>query len=194
MSIASVYVLYNGTSGSFVGDQNVQIQVDCNRLRAYSPRPCVLKRRLMPGDGTTIQYLLTFNLSDPEIDSNSLSGFSIENDGQDVMIDVVSAAAFVTACNCPDCVSGTGNPVARLYTYGIPTFVVPGGLFYCITRADDGSGYAVDKFVTDYVPNYFGNIRFKSNNSGVSIYTFQSFYSLAQLQQLLIGADTIAQC
>lgn len=194
MSLTSAYVLYNGTSGSYVGDKNTQIQIDCNRLRAYSPRPVWLKRRLLPGDGTQIQYLLTFDGTDPEIDSNTLQGFMIENDGQDTMIDIVSAAALVTACNCPDCVSGTGNPVTRLYNYGIPTFTAPVGLFYCVTRADDGSGYSVDKFVTDYVPNYVGNIRVKSNISGVTIYTFQSFYSLAKLQTLLIGTDTIAQC
>lgn len=192
--MTSAFVLYNGTSASYVGDKNVQIQIDCNRLRAYSPRPVWLKRRLMPGDGTIIQNLLTFDGTDPEIDSNTLQGFMIENDGQDVMIDIVSAAAFVTACNCPDCVSGTGNPVARFYAYGVPSFAPPTGLFYCITRADDGSGSAVDKFVTDYVPNYIANIRIKSNNSGVSVYTFQSFYSLVQLQKYLVGTDTIAQC
>jgi hypothetical protein len=194
MSFASAYVLYNGTSGSYVGDQAVQIQMDCTRFRAYSPRQCWLKRRLMPGDGTQIQHLLTFNGSDPEIDSNTLVGFMVENDGQDTMIDIVSAAALVTACNCPDCVSGTGNPVARNYPYGVPTFTAPVGLFYCVTRADDGSGYSVDKFVTDYVTGYIGNIRVKSNVSGVSVYTFQSFYTLAQLQAIAVGTDVIAQC
>lgn len=194
MSIATAYVLYNGTSGSYVGDQNVQIQIDCTRLRAYSPRQVWLKRRLLPGDGTQIQYLLTFNALDPEIDSNTLVGYMIENDGQDTMIDIVTATALVTACNCPDCVSGTGNPVARTYAYGIPTFTAPVGLFYCVTRADDGSGYSVDKFVTDYVTGYIGNIRVKSNVSGVTVYTFQSFYTLAQLQAIAVGTDSIVQC
>lgn len=194
MSLTSAFVLYNGTSGSYVGDQNVQIQIDCTRLRAYSPRPCWLKRRLLPGDGTQIQYLLTFNSLDPEIDSNTLVGFFIENDGQDTMIDIVSAAAFVTACNCPDCVSGTGNPVARLYAYGIPTFTTPVALFYCITRADDGSLFAHSKVTTDYTVDQIGNFQSVSNISGVSIYRIQSFYTLAQLQALAVGADVIAQC
>lgn len=194
MSIASAYVLYNGTSGSYVGDQAVQIQINCNELRAYSPRQVWLKRRLMPGDGTQLQYLLTFDGTDPEIDSNTLVGYMIENNGQDTMIDIVSAAALVTACNCPDCVSGTGNPVARTYPYGVPTFTAPVALFYCVTRADDGSGFSVDDFVTDYVTAYIGNVRVKSNVSGVTVYTFQSYFNLAKLQSLMVGTDTVVQC
>jgi hypothetical protein len=192
MSFASVYAIYNGTSGTFVGANNVLINVNCDRLRDYSPRPCWLKVRLMPGDGTQIQYLLTFDGTDPEIDSNTLLGFFIEGDGQDTMIDIINWQALIDACNCPDCTDTGGNLVARFYTYGIPTFSVPTGLYYCVTRADDGSGYAHDVAVTDYVTQYVGTMRLKSNVSGVSVYTFQSFYTIAQLQP--IGTDTIVQC
>lgn len=192
MSLATVYALYNGNSGNYVGDQNIQLNVNCNLMRDYSPRQCWLKRRLMPGDGTQIQSLITFDGTDPEIDSNTLQGYWIEVDGQDTMIDIVDWQHLITACNCPDCVSGTGNPVARFYVYGAPTFSAPVGNFYCVTRADDGSGYAHDVVVTDYAMQYIGNVRVKSNVSGVSVYTFQSYYSLAQLTAM--GTDTIVQC
>lgn len=194
MSLASVYAIYNGTSGTYVGDSAtpVLLNVNCDRLRDYSPRPCWLKRRLMPGDGTQMQYLLTFDGTDPEIDSNTLQGFFIEGDGQDTMIDILNWQALIDACNCPDCTDTGGNLVARFYSSGIPSFTSPVALYYCVTRADDGSGFAVDVFVEDYLTQYIGNIRVKSNVSGVSVYTFASFFSISQFTP--IGTDTIVQC
>lgn len=193
MAFASVYALYNGNSGTYVGDGNaVLINVNCDRLRDYSPRPCWLKRNLLPGDGTQIRYILTFNSADPEFDSNTLQGFFIEGDGQDSMIDIVNWQALIDACNCPDCTDTGGNLVARFYVYGQPSFAPLTGNYFCITRADDGSGYAHNVFVTDYATQYIGNVRMKSNNSGISVYTFQSFYSLNQLTA--IGTDVIVQC
>jgi hypothetical protein len=193
-SFATAYVLYNGTSGSYVGDQNIQININCDRMRAYSPRPVWLKRRLMPGDGTQIQYLPTFNATDPEIDSNTLVGFAIEVDGQDTIIDIVTWQALITACNCPDCVDGFGNLVTRLYTYGVPAFTTPTALFYCVTRADDGSLYAHSRVATDYTTSMIGNVQVVSNISGVSIYRIQSYYTISQLLALAVGTDVIAQC
>lgn len=193
MSFVTAYALYNGTSGTYVGDgQAIPININCDRLRDYSPRPCWLKRNLFPGDGTKIRYILTFNSADPEFDQNTLQGYFIEGDGQDTMIDIVSWQAFLDACNCPDCVGTTGNLVPRFYTYGQPAFTPLTSLFFCVTRLDDGSGYAHDKFVTDYLTFYIGNVRLKSNNSGVSVYTFQSFYPLNQI--IAQGTDTIVQC
>lgn len=193
-NLATAYVIYNGTDGSFVGDQNqnTTIQINCDRLRAYSPRPCWLKRNLFAGDGTQIRYQLTFNGSDPEFDQNTLQGYFIENDGQDTMIDVVSWQALVEACNCGDCAAQNGNVIARYYAYGWPNFSPLTGNTYCLTRADDGSGYAHDVAVTDYQNQYYGNMRLKSNLSGISTYVFSSFYTISQLTP--IGTDSIAAC
>jgi hypothetical protein len=192
-NFASVYVLFNGTNGTYVGDgNNVQINVNCDRMFSYSPRQCWLKRSTMPGDGTQIRYIVTFNPSDPEFDQNTLQGYMIENEGQDVMIDIINWQALITACNCPDCTDSTGNLVARYYVYGQTPFSPLTANWFCVQRADDGSGYSHAKFVTDYAMNYIGNVRLKSNNSGVSIYTFQSFYSLLQLTAQ--GTDVITQC
>jgi hypothetical protein len=191
MSLATAYVIYNGTSGTYEGG-NKTITINCDRLRAYSPRPVWLKRRLMPGDGTVIQYLLSFDDNDPEVDINSIRGFFIENDGQDTMIDIPSVQALVDACNCPNCDSPNGNVIARLYTSGIQPFVSPTLNTICITRLDDGSGYAHDKAVMDYTGRYIGTMRMKSNNSGTSIYEMKTFYSLSQITP--VGADVLASC
>ena len=192
MSLATAYVIYDGTSGTYEGG-NKTIQINCDRLRAYSPRPCWLKRRLMPGDGTKLQYLLTFDVNDPEItDVNTLQGYAIEVDGQDTMIDIASDTALVAACNCPNCNTPNSNLITRFYTSGIPSFVTPTANHFCVTRSDDGTGYAHDKMVMDYTGRYIGNMRLKSNTSGVSVYTFDSFYSLAQLKP--VGTDVITIC
>lgn len=191
MSLASAYVIYNGTSGTYEGGIPL-IQINCERLRSYSPRAVWLKRRLMPGDGTTIDYRLSFNDTDPEVDINSIRGFMIEVDGQDTMIDIASAAALVEACNCPDCDAPSANIITRLYTSGIQPFVSPTLNTICITRLDDGSGYAHDKAVMDYTGRYIGNMRMKSNTSNTSVYEMKTFYSLSQITP--VGADVLSSC
>ncbi len=187
MSFVSAYVIYDGNSGTFVGDQNKVIQINCDRMRAYSPRPCWLLRRLMPGDGTQIQSLLTFQLTSEDQDANTLQGYSIEVDGQDTMIDIVSWQALIDACNCPDCDDPDGNPVTRFYSSGLPSFTPLTLNTYCITRADDGTGYDHDKAVMDYTGNYVGNMRLRSNLSGVSHYQIQAYK-----KPVPVGADTIS--
>lgn len=193
MSFVSAYIIYDGTSGTYVGNQNKTIQINCDRLRAYSPRPVWLLRRLMPGDGTQIQHLLTFEPSSAEIgDSNTLQGFAIEVDGQDTMIDISSADAMINLCDCPDCVDPITNVVPRFYTLGITSFVAPTLNTLCVTRSDDGSGYAHDKMVMDYTGRYIGIVRLKSNVSGVSVYELHSFYTVTTLIPVL--ADVISSC
>lgn len=193
MSFAQAYIIYDGTSGTYVGNQNKTININCDRLRAYSPRPVWLLRRLMPGDGTQIQHLLTFEPSSAEIaDANTIQGFAIEVDGQDTMIDIASATALDNACNCPDCVAPNGNIVTRFYTGGIASFVAPTLNTLCVTRSDDGSGYAHDKMVMDYTGRYIGIVRLKSNVSGVSVYEVHSFYSTTTL--IPVGTDVISSC
>jgi hypothetical protein len=191
MSLATAYVVYDGTSGTYEGGLKT-ISINCDRLRAYSPRVAWLKRRLMPGDGTQIQYLPTFETNDPEVDINSIRCFAIEVDGQDTFIDIASMDALTNACNCPDCNSPNGNVITRLYTSGIPQFVPPTLNTFCLTRLDDGSLYAHRKVTMDYTGRYIGNMTMTSHNSNTSIYTFQSFYSLAQLTPVL--ADVIVAC
>lgn len=193
MSFASAYIIYDGTSGTYVGNQNKTIQINCDRLRAYSPRPAWLLRRLMPGDGTQIQHLLTLAPSSADVaDPNTIRGFAIEVDGQDTMIDIATADDLVNACNCPDCTPADGNLVTRYYTGGISAFAPPTLNTLCITRSDDGSGYDHDKLVMDYTGRYIGSARLKSNVSGVSVYEVHSFYSTTTL--IPVGTDVISSC
>ncbi|HLA59530.1 MAG TPA: hypothetical protein VK622_12240 [Puia sp.] len=186
MSLVSAYILYDGNSGTFVGDQNKTIQINCERMRAYSPRPAWLLRRLMPGDGTQIQSLLTFELTSNDQDANTLQGYAIEVDGQDSMIDIVTWEALINACNCPDCDDPDGNPVARFYSSGTPAFTPLTLNTYCITRNDDGTGYDHDVAVMAYTGRYVGNMRLRSNLSGVSHYQIEA-YSKPQS----VGSDVV---
>lgn len=189
MSLVSAYVIYDGTSGTYVGGANKTIQINCERLKAYSPRPVWLLRRLMPGDGTQIQHLVTFQPTSAELlDPNTIQGFWIEVDGEDTMIDIASAEALINACNCPDCDTPDGNPVARFYTSGIPQFAQLTLNTYCLTRTDDGSGYAHDVAVMAYTGRYVGTMRLRSNVSGVSHYQFQAFGDAPTP----VGTDVIA--
>lgn len=191
MSFVSAYILYDGNSGTYVGDQGKTIQINCDRMRAYSPRPCYLLRRLMPGDGTQQQVLMTFDASSDELaDANTLQGFAIEVDGQDSVIDITTWEALINACNCPDCDTPDGNPVASVYS-GAPTAFNPPTLKkYCIDRLDDGSGYAIDKMVTDYVGQYVGNIKHICNTAVEGGY--ESTYQVqAYKKPSAIGDDVV---
>lgn len=193
MSFATAYVIYDGTSGTYVGNQNSTIQINCDRMRAYSPRPCYLLRHLFPGDGTQIEYLMTFQVSSEDLlDPNTIQGYAIEVDGQDTMIDIASWQALITACNCPDCTDANGNLVARFYTSGIPDFNPPSINTLCITRNDDGSSFAHNEVAMAYTGRYIGSVRLKSNITGVSIYTVQSFYTATTL--IPVAGDVISSC
>lgn len=187
MSFVSAYILYDGNSGTYVGDQNKTIQINCDRMRAYSPRPCWLLRRLMPGDGTQVQTLLTFELTSNQEDVNTVQGYAIEVDGQDSVIDIASWEDLINACNCPDCDSPDGNPVTRHYLSGPTAFTAPTLNTYCITRSDDGTGYAHDVAVMAYTGRYVGDMRLRSNLSGVSHYQIQAYS-----KPVPVGTDTIS--
>ncbi|MGL4630037.1 MAG: hypothetical protein ACRCVT_02430 [Leadbetterella sp.] len=148
---------------------------------AFTPRNVWLLRYLIPGQNQ-VQYLMTFTPSSEQLaDPNTIQGLYLEQDGEGVMIDCISISNFNTIAN-------SGGALTTRYSTP-PTFTIPSALWYCVTRSDAGTGYAHDVLATDYVGQYIGNVRLKSNASGVSIYTFQSYE-----KPIAIGSDTIAQC
>lgn len=188
-NLVNAYVIYNGTQAQYVGDQNVQISINCERLQAFSPRPCYLKRFLAPGDGTVLLYEPTFGLSSQEAsDANTLYGFWIEQDGQDVMVDVTSIAAFQAACDA--CCGSVPTIIANNYAGAAPAFVPLTINTLCVTRSDDGSAGAHDAFAADYVGQYIGIAQLRSNVSGVSKYQLTSYWNSGQFP--VTGSDTVA--
>ena len=156
-------------------DTNNVITLNGDRVQAFTPRPAWIKRYLVPGQNQ-IQYLLTFEPSSADLaDPNTLTGVYIEQDGQGVVIDCISVVNLNAALN------GTGS-ITQTYAGGIPLFVSPTAVAYCLIRADDGSAYAHGQVSTAYVGQYWGNIRLRSNVSGISHYTIFSFsFPVAQL-------------
>jgi hypothetical protein len=177
-NLVNAYVIYDGTTSTYVGDQNVVISINCERLQAYSPRPVWLKRFLAPGDGTTIIYEPTFAPSSIELlDANTLPGFWIEQDGKDTMIDVTTQAAFQTACDA--CCGTVPAIIANLYAGAAPAFTPLTLNSFCIFRLDDGSTQAHGQIALDYLTNIFAGsgVKMTSHITGVSHYSVTSYYT-----------------
>lgn len=149
-------------------DSNNVITINADRIMAFTPRNAWILRYLVPGQNQ-IQYLVTFEPTSAQLlDVNTLQGIYVEQDGQGVVVDCISITNFVTAVD-------TGGSITGKYNGTIPAFVSPTAIAYCISRADDGSGFAHDNVVTDYLLDYVGNVRLRSNISGVSHYIVFSY-------------------
>lgn len=180
-------VIYDGTTHTFVGDQQVIATINCDRVQAYSPRPVWLKREQAPGDPTKIIYTPTFAPSSVEVlDSNILQGFWVEVDGKDLMVDAVSANAFQTACDA--CCGAVPALVTQLYSSGVPAFTPLTLNSFCIARLDDGTVNAHNQIALDYLTRIIGNPKLVSNLTGTSHYSVQSYYTTITP----IGNDIIA--
>jgi hypothetical protein len=162
-------------------DPNNQIAINSPQIDGFSPVNAWLLRYIIPGQNQ-VQYLLTFEPSSADLaDPNTIQGVYVEQDGQGVLIDCISVAQFILVAN------GTGTIQRR---YGAaPAFTGPTPVLYCVTRADDGSASAAGSFSTAYVGQYVGNIRLKSNVSGISVYEILSYTT-----PKAIGSDSVATC
>jgi hypothetical protein len=169
--------IYKNGQYVFNDSQNV-VSINAPKIDAYSPRQVWLLRYLVPGNNQ-VQYLLTFQPSSADLaDTNTLTGLWVEQDGEGVMIDCISVDQFIAVAN------GTGTIQRR---YGAaPAFTNPTAAWWCVTRADDGSGFAHSDVVMDYIGQYFGNVRLKTNTSGVSVYTFQAYGTV-----IAVGSDSV---
>jgi len=187
-NLVNAYVIYDGTSSKYVGDQGIVISINCDRLFAFSPRPVWLKRILAPGDGTVILYEPTFAPTTPELlDPNILFGYWIEQDGLDVMVDVTTVAAFQNACDA--CCGAVPTIIANQYGGIAPAFAPLGINSLCIYRFDDGSAGAHDAFAADYVTTYIGTVVMRSNFSNTSHYTITTYYTYSNFP--IRGGDTV---
>lgn len=187
--LVSAYVIYDGTNNHYVGDQNTTIVINCERLNAFSPRKVWLKRFLAPGDGTTTIYEPTFDATDIDIDSNTVIGYWVEQDGKDVILDIADPATgqpdnLQVACDA--CCDSTPTIVTRRYTSGIPTFAPLTIGTYCIFRIDDGDTPAHEQIALDYLTQIVGPVLMRSHISNTSHYTVQAFRA-----PKAFGSDTI---
>lgn len=190
--LVNAYVIFNGTTNEYVGDRGIQISINCERLQAYSPRPVWLVRQMAPGDGTVILYEPTFKpTSDQLLDPNTVPGMWIEQDGQDTMIDVANQLVSNFQAACDACCGSVPTIIANTYGGNVTAFSPLNLNSLCIYRADDGSAGAVDDFAADYAGVFVGNVNLRSNLSGLSHYTIQSYYTYTTFP--LNGGDVIYQ-
>lgn len=173
--------IYKDDHGYCFNDPDNVVSINAPKIDAFTPRECWLLRYLVPGNNQ-VQYLLTFQPSSAELaDSNTILGLWVEQDGKGIMIDCISRDNFIAVAN------GTGTIQRR---YGAaPAFTSPTPSWWCVTRSDDGSGAAHNDVVMDYVGQYVGNVRLKTNTSGVSVYTFQAYGT-----PKAVGSDSVALC
>lgn len=176
----SAQAIYKATHYVFDGPNNV-ITFDADEIGAFTPRNVWLLRQLVPAQNQ-IQYLLTFEPTSAQLaDTNTLQGIYVEQNGQGVMIDCISIANFIAVAG------GTGVIQGR---YGSsPAFSGPTPSWWCVTRTDDGTAFNHGDVSTDYIGQYIGNVRLKTNSSGVSVYTFQAYGTV-----VAIGSDSVAIC
>lgn len=170
------------SNGRYVfNEPNNVINLNSTRLMGFTPRNAWLLRYIVPGQNQ-VQYLLTFEPTSADLaDSNTIQGLYIEEDGKGVLIDCISITQFDAVAN------GTGTIQRR---YGAaPAFTNPTAQWFCVTRSDDGTAYAHGVVSTDYVGQYIGNVRLKSNTSGTSVYTFQAYGT-----PKAVKSDSIAVC
>ena len=175
--LTPAYALYKAPH--FTGyDSNNQITINADLIGAFTPRAAWIKRYLVPGQNQ-IQYLLTFEPTSADLaDPNILTGVYVEQNGQGVVIDCVSVT------NAENAFNGTGSIITTYIGQpgGIPLWTSPVALAYCLSRADDGSTYAHGQVAMQYVNQYTGNIRLRSNISGISHYVLFSYsFPIAQL-------------
>ncbi len=185
--LVNAYVIYDGTTNTYVGGDGIQISINCERLQAFSPRPVWLKRTLAPGDGTIIIYEPTFAPTSAELlDTNTLPGFWIEQDDKDVMVDVTTQAAFQAACDA--CCGTVPTIIANNYGGFAPAFTPPTLASFCIFRLDNGDVNSMSQVSLDYLDQILGGtLQMKSHITGVSHYGCQSFYTTITP----IGSDVI---
>lgn len=174
--LISAYAIYNAGTGTYYGDNPIQIAINCNLISPFSPRLGYLKRRILMGvaGGSIMEYLPTFDANDPEIDSNTLTGVFVEIEEGLVMINAVSVANVILACdNC--CDTANGYIVSPLYASGIPSFTSPSVNTYTVTRSDNGTPGAVDQFSMDYMEYSVQDPTHTSYTSGTSVYKLYAF-------------------
>jgi hypothetical protein len=185
--LVNAWVIYDGTTNTYVGDQGVQISINCTRLQAYSPRAVWLKRDQAPGDPTDIIYTPTFAPSSVEMLSpNILPGFWIEQDGKDTMVDVTTIAAFQAACDA--CCGTVPTIIANNYAGNAPGFTSPTLNSFCIYRLDAGGVNDAAQFSLDYQPQILGgSVKIVSHITGVTHYSCQSYFTTLTM----LGSDTL---
>ena len=160
-------------------DSNNVITINVDQVAAFTPRPVWITRYLVPGQNQ-VQYLITFEPTSAQLlDVNTLQGVYVEQNGQGVVVDCISVQNFVTAADN----SGT---LTQRYGGGVPQFVTPTAIAYCLIRSDDASAYSHGLVSTDYVGQYVGNVIVRSAVSGISHYILFA-YSLP----VAIGTDSI---
>jgi len=174
--------IYKATHYVFDDANSRVIDFNAPRIQGFSPRNVWLLRQIIPGQNQ-VQYLLTFEPSSEQLlDTNTLQGLYVEQDGLGVMIDCISIANFNAVAN------GTLGGITPRYGTP-PAFQTPEALYWCITRSDDGTGFEHDQVVMQYVGQYIGNIRLVSNVTGVSVYRM-----LAYGTPKAIGSDVLTLC
>lgn len=178
MALAQVRVLFR--KNHFVGSDPDNIAViNCTLLSSYSPRKGWLLRQ-KDGRSPDILYWLTFDPDSAAFgDANTLVGWWLEetSESEGMFVDITTADALVEACNCQNCDSPTGNLIAGVYGGGIPPFVTPSPVTYCVSRVNTlANGGANLTLVQQVVMDYTGqleNLHLISWNAGSGVAKMQ---------------------
>lgn len=185
------YALYNGTTGTYYGNNPQLVALNVDNFGEFSPRAGWLKRKIAKGvgGGSIFDYIPTFDANDPEIDSNTIRGIFVGQGAGLVMIDTagVTAAQMMTTFmeivdNCCDGVT----LIPRGYASGVPSFSNPTTSTYTITREDAGTPGAIDQFSMDYMDQVVNDPVHTAWDGTTSTYQIQCFGT-----PTLVGSDVL---
>lgn len=190
-NLISGYVLYNGATGVYYGDNAQLTAFNVDRFAVFAPRAGWLKRKVAmgAGGGSIFDYIPTFDANDPEIDANTLAGVFIQQDEGLVMVDAegdTAAEKVQTVLDVADACCDGDNTIPREYTSGVPAFSNPTASNYTITREDDGTPGAIDQFSMDYMDQVVLDPIHVSWITGTSTYSINCFGT-----PTLVGEDVL---
>lgn len=182
--------IYDGVSAQVLYDLPV-VTINADDISAYSPRPVVIKRRIAPGSqGVNVNATLTFDICDPEIDSNSLWGVAVTQHGKTIVLDVLSVEALIEAANA--CCDDETGVLPGFYTSGIAQIADLTLVKWEIVREDDGTPFAFQQVSLDYLGQYIGGTLYHGGynpSTGESTYYFSTS---PDFTVVAVGGDTVA--
>lgn len=178
MQISAVVIWKNG---HYLGTCTTLHTLNCNLFNNDTPKAAWLSNMSYCCGGDEA-YKLTF--SKPKNDPNALSGTFIVEDGLGYFVDGV-VSDVIAKC---DACCGDNVAVTPVYNGTFPAILLPLAKTYTVTRADDGTFRANEKFRIDYMDWIIDGSLTSSRSGSNTIYVFTAYYD-----PIPQGPDTIVE-